>query len=80
MTVTVYSKPQCAQCEQTKKQLDRIKVPYTEIDVTTDAHARKLVEASGKTMLPMVVIKDGKNTRFWHGFRYDEIKGLTKNS
>jgi glutaredoxin len=66
--------------------MERKGVPFNEINVDEDEAARKMVEASASqlkppTILPMVVVKDGRgNVRTWHGFRYDEIKGLTKTS
>lgn len=43
--ITVYSKPNCAQCTMTKKYLDSLGVDYTHIDVTTDAEALDKVKA-----------------------------------
>lgn len=82
MTITVYTKPDCSQCEQTKKQLDRKGLEYTVIDVTKDAKARKVVEDSGIMLMPMVVAKNHPkrgDVTVWHGFRYDQIKGLTQD-
>lgn len=88
MTITIYGRQGCGQCEQTKKQLDRKGLGYNEIDIDADEAARKLVADSAArlkpiTILPMVVVKhEGSgNAEVWHGFRYDNIKALTaKNS
>lgn len=84
MTVTIYSKPDCVQCKYTKKHLDEAKpnpVPYKDIDVTQDAEAAKVVENSGKTLLPYVTIeRNGKLVDSWHGYKDDKIKGLSKHS
>lgn len=86
MTITVYGRPECNQCTQTKKQLDRKGLSYKEVNIDEDAEARKMVEDSAAqlhppTILPMVTVSDSKgNVRTWHGFRYDEIKDLTKDS
>jgi len=88
VTITIYGRQGCGQCEQTKKQLDRKGLGYNEIDIDADEAARKLVAESAArlrppTILPMVVVKhDGSaKTEVWHGFRYDNIKTLTaKNS
>lgn len=86
VTITIYGRPECGQCEQTKKQLQRKGLSYNDINVDEDAEARKLVEDSAEqlrpcTILPMVVVKDSRgNVKVWHGFRYDNIKDLTKNS
>ncbi|QHB37458.1 glutaredoxin [Mycobacterium phage Leopard] len=81
MTITVYTKPDCGQCEQTKKQLERKGLSYNVVDVFEDEDARKFVEATGNLNMPMVVVREGdKIVRQWHGFRYDEIKTLSKDS
>jgi len=88
VTITIYGRQGCGQCEQTKKQLARKGLDYNEIDIDADEAARDLVEDSATrlrppTVLPMVVVKhDGSTkTEVWHGFRYDNIKALTtKNS
>lgn len=80
MTITVYTKPDCGQCEQTKKQLERKGLPYKAIDVFEDPEAMKVVEESGIMLMPMVVIEHNGQKQHWHGFRYDRIRDLTKNS
>jgi glutaredoxin-like protein NrdH len=70
--VHVYGKPQCVQCDYTKKRLDKVDVPYEYHDITADEQARKVVEASGKQQLPLVVAGDQQ----WHGLRPDMIKAL----
>lgn len=83
MTITIYTKPGCVQCKYTMKHLDEAKpnpVPYKAIDVTTDPAAAKVVENSGKTILPYVTVeKNGKLIDSWHGFKDDKVKGLTKD-
>jgi hypothetical protein len=66
--------------------MERKGLPFNVINIDEDSEARKLVEDSAAqlrpaSILPMVVVKDGKgNVTTWHGFRYDNIKDLTKNS
>ena len=85
MTITVYGRPECGQCEQTRKFLDRKGLSYSEINIDEDPEARKLVEDSAEqlhppTILPMVIVKHGGDVITWHGFRYDQLKGLSKDS
>jgi glutaredoxin-like protein NrdH len=45
--LTVFTKPACAQCDATKRLLDKNGISYDLIDLSTDAEARDLVMALG---------------------------------
>lgn len=66
---TVYALPNCMQCTMTTRALDAADLPYTGIDLTTDAHATDLMKQFGYTTAPIVI------TRLvsWSGFRPDWI-------
>lgn len=72
MTITVYSKPACVQCEQTKKQLDRVGLSYEVIDLSADAAALEMVQGLGYRQAPVVIAGDAH----WAGFRPDLISKL----
>ena len=36
MTVTVFTKPHCPQCDATKRQLTKLGVPFETVDLTQD--------------------------------------------
>lgn len=72
MTVTLYSKPACVQCDATKRALDKQGVAYTIIDLSEDAAAMELVTGMGYRQAP-VVIAGGDH---WAGFRPDKIVAL----
>ena len=79
MTVEVYSKPNCVQCTQTKKTLDKNGVDYVTIDVTEDEKAFKFVtEDLGHRAAPVVVVKDnsGKVLKSWAGFQPERLSEL----
>lgn len=71
--VTVYSKPNCPQCTDTKNMLDRLDVAYEEIDITRDAAAMKKVMSLGHRSAPVVETPDGRS---WAGFKRDKIESL----
>lgn len=79
MKILVYGRPDCVQCEYTTKKLDEKSLIYTYFDIEKDAEARKLVQDSGVSQLPMVVVKhaNGRGVEVWHGFHHEKIKGLT---
>ncbi|QRJ60469.1 glutaredoxin-like protein NrdH [Corynebacterium macginleyi] len=72
MSITVYTKPACVQCNATKKALDRAGLEYSVVDVTVDNEARDYIMALGYVQAP-VVEAHGEH---WSGFRPDLIKNL----
>ena len=73
MTVTVYTKPACVQCNATYKALDKQGVAYAKVDISLDSEARDYVMALGYLQAPVVVAGNDH----WSGFRPDRIKMLT---
>lgn len=73
MTITVYTKPACVQCNATYKALDNVGLDYEVVDITEVPEARDYVMALGYLQAP-VVVADGEH---WSGFRPDRIKALT---
>ena len=67
--VTVYSKPNCVQCTQTKKYLDKKGVEYTTIDITEDEQALNLILDKGFLAAPVV----NDNDRWWAGFNPEKL-------
>ena len=56
MTVTVYTKPACVQCNATYKALDKQGVAYDVVDISVDPEARDYVMALGYLQAPVVVV------------------------
>mgnify|MGYP003431635835 CR=1 FL=1 len=72
MTITVYTKPACVQCNATYKALDKAGLAYEVVDITEVPEARDYVMALGYLQAPVVVAGGGH----WSGFRPDRIKLL----
>ncbi|WP_029068497.1 glutaredoxin-like protein NrdH [Jonesia quinghaiensis] len=72
MSVTVYSKPSCVQCDATYRALDKKGVAYTVIDLTQDPEAMDMVRGLGYMQAPVVVAGDDH----WAGFRPDRIAAV----
>ena len=72
MSITVYSKPSCVQCDATYRALNKQGLDYEVVDITADAEALENVKALGYQQAP-VVFADGDH---WSGFRPDKIKAL----
>jgi glutaredoxin-like protein NrdH len=72
MSITVYSKPACVQCNATYRALDKLGTDYTVVDISEDADARDYVMSLGHLQAPVVIV-DGEH---WSGYRPDRIKAL----
>lgn len=72
MTVTVYSKPSCVQCNATYRALDSQNIPYEVVDLTADAAALQRVTDMGYMQAPVVTVGDDH----WAGFQPDKISAL----
>lgn len=72
---TVYTKPNCIQCDRTQAHLIKHHVPFHARDITTDPQAyRHITEALGYQQVPVVVTDDGQH---WSGYRPDKLAQLT---
>ncbi|WP_396926976.1 redoxin NrdH [Mycolicibacterium sp.] len=76
MTITVYTKPACVQCNMTYKALDKTGLTYDVVDISEDAEARDYVMSMGYLQAP-VVVAGGEH---WSGFRPDRIKALASTA
>lgn len=74
MSVTVYTKPSCVQCDQTKRFLDKVNIPYDTIDITENQEAFDKVIAMGFKAAP-VVITDNDS---WAGFNPAKLTKLAE--
>lgn len=68
----VYTKPNCQQCNMTKKQFEKQGVAYDVIDITEDHDARDYVLSLGHLSAPVVVVGD----QSWSGYRPEKIQAL----
>lgn len=75
MSITVYTKPDCVQCNATYKALDNAGISYDVVDVSIDESAREYVMTLGYLTVPVVVVSGFDH---WSGFRPDRIKAMAK--
>ena len=73
-SITVYSKPDCMQCDATYRALNKHGLEYEVIDITQDEEALQTVKALGYQQAPVVFV----NGDHWSGFRPDKIKALDR--
>lgn len=70
MSNTVFSKPNCGNCEKTKEMLDEMGVEYNVVDISLDADARKMVKSWGIREAPAVLTASGAK---WGGHNEAKI-------
>lgn len=75
MTPTIYTKPNCVQCEATKRYFDNKGVAYTTVDITQDPEALDILIAEGFKAAPVV----NAGTDWWSGFQPDKIDAYIDN-
>lgn len=70
--ITVYTKPQCVQCDATKRWLDSKGLAYDTIDITEDQEAFDKIVSLGFRAAPVVDSPVGS----WSGFNPDKLSQL----
>ena len=70
--ITVYTKPQCVQCDATKRWLDSKGLAYSTIDITEDQEAFDKIVSLGFRAAPVVDSPVGS----WSGFNPDKLSQL----
>lgn len=68
--VTVYSKPNCGNCDKTYALLGVLDVDYDSVDISKDKEALKKIKAMGFREAPVVVVGEDS----WGGFNEDKIR------
>lgn len=76
--LTVYSKPNCIQCEMTKMWLNQNKIEFESVDIEANPGALELLRHYGLQALPVVAIDDelGDKSKAWAGFQIDKLEAL----
>lgn len=85
MSVILYTKPRCVQCDATKRVLVRENIPFQSVDLTEDQDAFEYVTKElGYNAAPVVVLdggqmvsdRNGQVVVHWSGFRPDLLSQL----
>lgn len=71
MTI-VYTKPNCVQCDATKRWLDNHSIEYSTVDIEQDQEAFDRIVALGFRAAPVVESDAGS----WSGFNPDKLSLL----
>lgn len=74
MKVTLYTTPNCVQCRQTAKQLERRGIVFDSLNLENHPELLDQFKSLGYTSAP-IVVADGMS---WSGFRMNKIEDLAK--
>lgn len=72
MSITVYSKPNCPQCELTKRDMDILGIEYKTIDISVQQDQLERLAGLGFRTAPVVET----DRDVWSGYKQDKIKEL----
>ena len=76
--LTVYSKPNCSQCEMTKMWLNRNKIQFESLDVSEYPEKLEEIKLNGFQQLPVVAL-DEHFDNAWSGFNVDRLEELKES-
>lgn len=76
MSVIVYSKPSCVQCNFTKRTLNKLGVEFEEVNITENEEGRERVAELGFVQVPVVDF----NGEVFSGYRPEKLEKLSKSS
>jgi glutaredoxin-like protein NrdH len=69
---TVYTKPNCVQCDMTKRYMDKNGIAYDTVDITENPEALEMILSLGFSSAPVVISEEGS----WAGFQPDKLNLL----
>lgn len=72
--VKVYTNPNCTQCEQTKRFLDKVGIEYETISFVDDQESLKRFVEMGFKAAPIVET----DSDVWSGFKIDKLNKLAE--
>ena len=75
MKITIWTKSNCVQCDQTKKQFDKLGIVYEEQSLEENPLVLEGFKAQGLLAAPIVTT----DTKAWSGFRLDKIQSLERH-
>jgi glutaredoxin-like protein NrdH len=81
INITVYTLPNCVQCNQTKRELDKKGLTYNTVDLTTNEEAyNNITNNLGYKSAPVVIVTDetGETIEHWSGFQPEKLRGINE--
>ena len=80
MKIRVYSKPNCVQCDTTKRFMQKNHIRFESVDLTEDPISLNMVTELGYTQVPVVYIESKRiGVQHWSGFRHSRLLDLVRH-
>jgi glutaredoxin-like protein NrdH len=70
--VTIYTTPNCVQCNMTKREFDKAGINYTVVDLSQNAEKAAEFKEQGFLAAPIVTT----DIKIWSGFKLPKIRSL----
>lgn len=74
MAITVYTMPDCSQCDTTKAFLNKHNLTFTAVDIIENPGDYQTIKSMGYNRVPVVVT----DSDHWQGFRPDKLFDLAR--
>ena len=74
MAITIYTLPDCVQCETTKTYLQKYQLAYESVDLSIHPDEFTRITSMGYDRVPVVISGD----EHWQGFRPDKLFKLIR--
>jgi len=75
MSVLIYTKPNCVNCEKTKNEFKSLNISYDEIDITKDKEALMRIKQAGFREAPVIFTENDS----WSGFNPEKIRAINSD-
>lgn len=72
MTITIFTKPHCPQCDATKRQFTKLGVTFETVDLSASPSTLEQLRQAGFRQAPVVIAPN----QSWSGYRPDLIAQL----
>lgn len=76
MPVTVFTKPHCAQCDATRREFDKLGLPYEVVDLSENPSTREQLQQAGFRDSPVVITPVSS----WSGYHPDLILAYARHA
>ena len=78
MIITLFTTPNCQQCNASKRKLKLLGLPHRLIDVSQSPQDLAQLKSMGYTHAPVTLVEAGGVRRHWYGYDPTALESLSK--